>query len=72
MAPPEQNRVNTGGTFCAELGGKTNDRFSALTGADVHNSQFHSHFIELDDCLSESKNSNQMTIHMKTLTKVAE
>ena len=60
--------VNTGGTFCAELSG----RFSACASDNAHNSQSHSHFIELDDCMSESKNSNQMTIHMKTLTKVAE
>ena len=57
-----------GGTFFAELGG----RFDAYAGANGQNIQSHSHFIELDNCLSESKNCNQMKIQMKTLTKVAE
>ena len=60
--------VDTDSTFCAELGG----RFDACAGGHAHNIQFHSHFIELKDCLSESNNYNQMKIHMKTLTKVAE
>ena len=60
--------VDTDSTFCAELGG----RFDACAGGNAHNIQFHSHFIELKDCLSESNNCNQMKIHMKTLTKVAE
>ena len=60
--------VDTDSTFCAELGG----RFDAYAGGNTHNIQFHSHFIELKDCLSESNNCNQVKNHMKTLTKVAE
>ena len=64
--------VDTDSTLCAELGGKTNGRFDAYAGDHAHNIQFHSHFIELKDCLSETNNCNQVKIHMKTLTKVAE
>ena len=56
--------VNTGGTFCAELGG----RFGAYAGVNAHNIKSHSHLFELDDCASESNNCN----HMKTLAKVTE
>ena len=54
--------VDTDSTFCAGLGDSVN----------AHSVQFHSHFLELDDSLSECKNCNQMKNHMKTLTKVAE
>ena len=56
--PNARAHVESDGTFSAG--------FNAYAGANARYSQFHPQLIELDDCLSESQNCDQM------LTKVAE
>ena len=45
--------VETGATFGADFGVRSKDRFSTYAGANAHKSQLHSHFIELDGCLTK-------------------
>ena len=43
--------VETGDTFGADFGVRS--KFSTYAGANAHKSQLHSHFIELDGCLTK-------------------
>ena len=45
--------VETGATFGADFGVRSKDRFSTYAGVNAHKSQLHSHFIELDGCLTK-------------------
>ena len=65
-------RTKDFGVRTKDFGVRSKGRLSAHAGANAHKSQLHSHFIDLDDCLSESNNCNEMRIHMKTLAKVAD
>ena len=62
--PSASVHVESDGTSSVGFGVTTKVRLGAYANAD--NSQFHPQLIELGDCLSETRNCNQM------LTKVSE